>query len=105
MISGPGAFIVAIFLDLGTPSGIVVFLLNSFQGAMISGPGAVTAIFLDLGTLLESLFSHISVRQNVNAEFAEMIEIPNVLDVKFRGLQLRLALYSALRNPRTSVFA
>jgi len=105
MISGPGAFIVAIFLDLGTPSGIVVFLLNSFQGAMISGPGAFTAIFLDLGTLLESLFSHISVRQNVNEEFAEMIEIPNVLDVKFRGLQLRLALYSALRNPRTSVFA
>ena len=47
---------------------------------------------------------HISVRQNVNAEFAEMIETPCVLDVKFRGLQLRLALYSALRNPRTSVF-
>ena len=88
MISGPGAFI-SIFLDLGTPSGTVVFLLNSFQGAMISGPGAFTAIFLDLGTLLESEVSHISVRQNVNAEFAEMIEIPNVLDVKFRGLQLR----------------
>lgn len=105
MISGPGALIIAIFLDLGTPSGIVVFPFNSFQGAMISGPGAFTAIFLDLGTLLESLFFHISVRQNVNAEFAEMIEIPNVLDVKFRGLQLRLALYSALRNPRTFVFA
>ena len=104
MISGPGAFI-AIFIDLGIHSGIVVFLVNSFQGAMISGPGAFTAIFLDLGTLLESEVSHISVRQNVNVEFAEMIEIPSVLDVKFRGLQLRLALYSALRNPRTSVFA
>ena len=88
MISGPGAFI-AIFIDLGTHSGIVVFLVNSFQGAMISGPGAFTAIFLDLDTLLESLFSHISVCQNVNAEFAEMIEMHNVLAVKFRGLQLR----------------
>ena len=72
---------------------------------MISGTGAFTAFFLDLGTLLESLFSYISVRQSASLEFAEMIEIPKVLDVKFRGLQLRRALYSALRNPRTSVFA
>ena len=56
---------------------------------MISGPGAFTNFFLDPGTLLESLFSYISVRQSASFEFAEMIEIPKVLDVKFRGLQLR----------------
>ena len=38
----------AIFRDLGTPPGIIVFLLTSFQESMISGRGA-TAIFQDLG--------------------------------------------------------
>ena len=48
MISELGASM-AIFLDLGTPSGIVVFLITSYQESMISGLGASMAGFLDLG--------------------------------------------------------
>ena len=48
MISELGASM-AIFLDLGTPFGIDVFLFTSYSDSMISGLGASMARFLDLG--------------------------------------------------------